>query len=151
MTSQAATAIRVFAAAKAEKAKLEEAQKAKAQAAELNGSLDIVCTSKDTYTLREVIGGKIVEMSCRDLDMLSTYLMRVFNDPKGPKKLLVHAEYVSEDRSNAILAAAAKAGCCKRRQRRLDHRVVKSRTETGDQRTGSALRASGQPGRILRG
>jgi len=113
LTKKATEIDQAIAVAKAEKAKLEEAQKAKAQAAELDGSLEIVCTIKDTFTLREVIGGRIVEMSCRDLDMLSTYLMRVFNDPKGPKKLCVHAEYVKEDRSNAILAAAAKAGFTK--------------------------------------
>ncbi len=113
LTKKATEIDQAIAAAKAEKAKIEEAQKAKAQAAELNGCLDIVCTIKDTYTLREVIGGKIVEMSCSDQDMLSTYLMRVFNDPKGPKKLLVHAEHVSNDRSNAVLAAAAQAGFTK--------------------------------------
>lgn len=102
----------------AEKAKLEQAQREKLEAAELNGSLDIVCRGQGgdhpLYTVREVINGKVGEMSCKDLDILMTYLTRAFNDPKGPKNLIVHAKSnVTEEQSKAVLFACARAGYTK--------------------------------------
>jgi RNA polymerase sigma factor (sigma-70 family) len=119
LTDKAAELEQALAATKAEKAKLEEEQREKARALKLDGCLDIVChmpgaVREPLYTVSEVIGGKVREMSCNDMDMLTTYVTRAFNDPKGPKKLNVHENsYVSQDQSMAVLAMCARVGYTK--------------------------------------
>ena len=125
LKKKAAEIEKAISKAKAEKAKLEEAQKEKARAAKLEGYLEIVCHepgNQARYTLREVIGGKVREMSCNDLEILTTYATRAYNDPKGPKKVNVSETggnllYTMINRplsqSDAVLAACAKAGYTK--------------------------------------
>jgi hypothetical protein len=88
-------------------------------AAELGTDLALVVTEggkgvgwgKPSYTVREVVGGKLGEMSCYDLGILTTYLTRAFNDPKGPKKVRIHADQnFSHDQIHKVLAACARAG-----------------------------------------
>jgi len=103
----------------AEKAKLEEAQKAKAVAAAAAGlgndiAVAIGSGSPPAYTIREVVNGKVAEVSCSDPDILTTYLRRAFNDPKGPKKIRVAAEKdCPYDQLRQVLAACAAAGYAK--------------------------------------
>ena len=118
LTKQAAEIEESLKKVNAEKAKLEKAQKEKLEVAQLNGCLDIVCRGpsgeRPLYTVREVIGEKVCEISCNELDILATYLMRAFRDPKGPKSLIVHARAnVSQDQSDALLLACAQAGYAK--------------------------------------
>lgn len=104
---------------KSEKQKLEESQKAKDAAAELGGELAVVVTeggrglgwSKPPYTVREVVNGKIGEMQCYDLDILTVYLTRAASDPKGPKKLRIYADgHWSHDQIYKLFAVCAQAG-----------------------------------------
>jgi RNA polymerase sigma factor (sigma-70 family) len=102
---------------KVRKQKLQEAQKAKSAAAELGSDLAIVVTEsggKLSYTVREVVNEKIGEMHCSDSDVLAKYLARTFNDPKGPKKLRVHASKgAPEDQLKKLFEACAAAGYSK--------------------------------------
>ena len=76
----------------AAKQKLEEAKQAKevaAAAAELGDAVAISVgrnPSGYAYTVREVVKGRVAEVHASDIDILTTYLTRAFNDPKGPKK-----------------------------------------------------------------
>jgi RNA polymerase sigma factor (sigma-70 family) len=104
----------------AEKAKLEEAKKAKAvalAAAELGDDIAVVVAESGhwpAYTIREVVNGKVAEMSCSDLDMLATYLKRAFNDPKGPKNIHVFADKGHpHGHLKQVFAACATAGYTK--------------------------------------
>jgi len=105
---------RAVAAVAAEKAALERAKAEKAAVAALGSDLAVVFTvvkGKPTYTVREVIGGKVGEMNCSDLEMLATYLTRIFNDPKGPRTLRLEAdEHFSDERVRPVCAACAAAG-----------------------------------------
>jgi hypothetical protein len=98
-----------------EKQKLEDAQKEKdAVAAELGSDLAVVVTENwngPSYTVREVIRGKIGSILCSDTDVLAKYLSRAFNDPKGPKKLRVHvARNFPQDQLKKVFEACALAG-----------------------------------------
>jgi RNA polymerase sigma factor (sigma-70 family) len=103
----------------AEKAKLEEAKKAKAAAAAVEELGKDVAVSvgegkSPTYTVREVVNGKVAEIRCSDLDMLTTYLTRAFSDPKGPKKIRVSAyKDHPSDQLRQVFAACATAGFTK--------------------------------------
>jgi RNA polymerase sigma factor (sigma-70 family) len=104
----------------AEKEKLEETKKAKAMAvavAELGNDIAVVLTQSGhsyAYTIREVVNGKVAVVQCYDLDMLTTYLKRVLNDPKGPKKIRVSADKNhSVDHLKQVFAACATAGYTK--------------------------------------
>ena len=99
---------------RAEKRKLDEARKAKDATAELGSDLDIVVArggNGPSYTVREVTNGKIGEVRCSDTDVLAKYLMRTFNDPKGPKKLRLHADVgFREDQLKKVFEVCAAAG-----------------------------------------
>ena len=102
----------------AEKAKLNEAAKAKvraAEAAELGKDIAVEVGSGDSaYAIREVVNGKVAVATCSNLDLLRTYLTRAFNDPKGPKQLRVSAaKDHSYDDLKGVLAACAEAGYTK--------------------------------------
>jgi RNA polymerase sigma factor (sigma-70 family) len=105
----------------AEKEKLEEAKKAKAAAdaaAELGKDIAISVGNGNpsgyTYTVREVVNGKVAEIHTSDIDILRTYLTRAFNDPKGPKALRVSAfkDHPADD-LRGVFAACAAAGYAK--------------------------------------
>ncbi len=95
---------------------LDEAAKAKARAAdaaELGSDLAVVIENgtPTEYRIYEVVNGKIAEVLCSDLDILTTYLRRTFNDPKGPKKLRVGADKVqSYVQLRQVLASCAAGG-----------------------------------------
>jgi len=96
---------------KAEKRKLDETQKMKVAAGELGSDLDIVVAkgkNASSYTIREVVNEKIGEMHCSDTDVLAKYLARAFNDPKGPKKLRIHADksFPGDELANVFQACA---------------------------------------------
>jgi len=100
----------------AEKAKLEDAKKAKKAADELGDDIAVAVRGGKSpqYTVREVINGKVGEVTCTDPDVLAKYLARAFNDPKGPKKLRVQADRsLPTDQLKKVLEAAAAAGYAK--------------------------------------
>ena len=74
----------------------------------------VVGEGKSAFTVREVVNGKVAEVTCSDLDILTTYLTRAFNDPRGPKNLRVSA-YKDHpyDHLRQVLAACATAGYAK--------------------------------------
>jgi len=100
----------------AEKARLEETAKAKAAAEAVAGlGKDIAVVVENgkpsEYRIYEAVNGKIAELSCSDLDMLTTYLRRTFSDPKGPKKLRIGADKEqSYEHLREVFAACASAG-----------------------------------------
>lgn len=101
-----------------EKAKLEELQRAKAAAtaaAELGTDIAVdVGEGKSSFTVREVVNGKVSHVSCSDVDILTTYLARAFKDPKGPKKLRLTAfKDHPLDHLKQVFAACATAGYTK--------------------------------------
>jgi hypothetical protein len=85
--------------------------------AELGNDIAVVITQSGrsyAYTIREVVNGKVAEVSCDDLDMLTTYLKRAINDPKGPKKIRVSADKNhSFDHLRQVFAACTTAGYTK--------------------------------------
>jgi RNA polymerase sigma factor (sigma-70 family) len=67
-----------------------------------------------TYTIREVVNGKVAEIHTSDIDLLKTYLTRAFSDPKGPKTLRVSAQKdFPYDDLRKVFAACAAAGYAK--------------------------------------
>jgi RNA polymerase sigma factor (sigma-70 family) len=98
----------------AEKKQLDETKKAKAAAAELGDDIAVMVakgSKSPQYTIREVVNGKVGEMRCSDLDVLAKYLTRAFNDPKGPKKLRIHADQnFPQDQLKDVFAVCAAAG-----------------------------------------
>jgi RNA polymerase sigma factor (sigma-70 family) len=79
----------------AEKQQLEDAKKAReavAAAAELGKDVEVAVGKSDgprPYLVREVVNGRVAEMTCSSLDLLTLYLTRARTDPKGPKALRV--------------------------------------------------------------
>jgi RNA polymerase sigma factor (sigma-70 family) len=102
----------------AEKSKIEDAKKAKeaaAAAAELGDAVAIEITGGEpAFVIREVVNGKVARIACSDLDILTTYLRRALNDPKGPKKVRVSA-YKDQpyDQLRQVFEACATAGYTK--------------------------------------
>ncbi|MCI0701914.1 MAG: sigma-70 family RNA polymerase sigma factor [Planctomycetia bacterium] len=115
---------------KAEKKKLDDAKKekdAEAAAAELGKDIAVVVGSgqSPTYTVREVVNGRVAEVSCSNLGILKTYLTRAFNDPKGPKQLRISAyKDHPTDHLRKVFAACAAAGYTKASFSHNDYRVV---------------------------
>ena len=105
----------------AQRDKLEVEKKAKAIAdavAELGKDIAVSVgdgnPSGYTYTVREVVNGKVAEVHTSNLDMIQTYLTRAFNDPKGPKTLRVAAyKDYPYDELRKVFAACAAAGFAK--------------------------------------
>jgi hypothetical protein len=99
----------------AEKAKLAEAAKEKEAAAALGADLMLVVAAGDDkpYVLREVIAGKIGELSASDLDVVATYLARAHQDPKGPKKLRIQFDRANQEHKDKVFAVCATAGYTK--------------------------------------
>jgi RNA polymerase sigma factor (sigma-70 family) len=105
---------------KVEKQKLESARREKeaaTAAAELGKDIAVRVDDaghSPAFTVREVVNGRIAEVTCSNLDILTTYLTRAFNDPKGPKKLRISAssEYPA-DQLRHLFAACATAGYTK--------------------------------------
>ncbi len=102
---------------KTEKKKLEDAKREKeAEADALDLGRDIAVSVGESdwprpYLVREVVNGRVAEMTCSNLDLLTTYLARVHNDPKGPKKLRISANQgQSMDELGKVFAACAAAG-----------------------------------------
>jgi hypothetical protein len=99
---------------KAEKKAIEEARKQKDAANALGSDLAIVIKetgNKLSYTVREVVNGKIGEMNCTDLDVLAKYLARAYNDPQGPKSLRISAARdSSHERVRRVFEVSAAAG-----------------------------------------
>ncbi|AMV29608.1 ECF RNA polymerase sigma factor SigW [Gemmata sp. SH-PL17] len=116
---------------KAEKQKLEDAKREKAEAdaaAELGKDVAVVVgdAGKAAYTIREVINDRVAEITCSNLDALTKYLSRAFNDPKGPKKLRVIAyKEHSSDYLHPVFAACGAAGYTKATFSRIEHPTVK--------------------------
>jgi hypothetical protein len=100
-----------------ERARLEEALREKKAAAALGTDLVLVVRpagdkkSAYTYTLREVVAGKLGEMSCSELAVVAVYLARAHQDPKGPKGLRLEI-YGAGDAAHRVrvFAACASAG-----------------------------------------
>jgi RNA polymerase sigma factor (sigma-70 family) len=102
----------------AEKDRIEAAKNAKAAAAaaaELGDAIAIEITGGEpAFVIREVVNGKVARVACTDLDILTTYLRRALNDPKGPKKLRVSAHKDQPyDQLKQVFAACAAAGYAK--------------------------------------
>jgi hypothetical protein len=58
-----------------------------------------------------VVNGKVSEMTCSSLDLLTLYLSRAKGDPKGPKALRVSAyKDHAMDELKKVFAACAAAG-----------------------------------------
>ncbi|WP_171473260.1 RNA polymerase sigma factor [Frigoriglobus tundricola] len=102
---------------KVEKQKLEAAQKAReavAEAAELGKRIAVAVgpnNSPSPYLVREVVNGRVGEMTCSSLDLLTTYLTRAHRDPKGPKELRISAyKDCPTDQLRSVFAACAAAG-----------------------------------------
>jgi RNA polymerase sigma factor (sigma-70 family) len=139
----------------AEKAKLDEAKKAKAAAAaaaELGKDIAVdVGTGESAYTVREVMNGKVAVVTCSDLDILTTYLTRAFNDPKGPKQLRVSAykDHPVDD-LRKVFAACATAGYAKASfsHTRYSVRVVPYTVVTRNRVTVREIEPSLEPGLI---
>jgi RNA polymerase sigma factor (sigma-70 family) len=105
---------------KAEKQKLESSRKereAAAAAAELGKDIavDVAAVGHaPAFTVREVVNGRVAEVSCSNLDVLTVYLTRALNDPKGPKKLRISAHMGHPaDQLRRVFAACASAGYTK--------------------------------------
>jgi RNA polymerase sigma factor (sigma-70 family) len=104
---------------KAEKKKLEDAKKEKdaaAAAAELGKDIAVAAATSGSrpYTVREVVNGRVAEVTCSNLDVLTTYLTRAHNHPKGPKNLRISANKDhSTDDLRKVFAACAAAGYAK--------------------------------------
>lgn len=83
------------------------------------------------FTVREVVNGRVAEVTCFSLDALTTYLARAHADPKGPEALRVS---VYEDHPAAevrkVLAACAKAGYAKATFTRTERPPVQFMTRT---------------------
>ena len=62
-----------------------------------------------TYTVREVVDGKVAEIHTSDLGILKKYLTRAFDDPKGPKNLRVSAykDHPADQLKQVFTACAA--------------------------------------------
>jgi RNA polymerase sigma factor (sigma-70 family) len=110
---------RAIADAQAEQAKLDAEQKEKAAAADLGPALAIAVTEggkgwgwgKPSYTIREVVNGRVGELYCYDLGVLATYLTRTANDSKGPRTLRIYADQdFSHDQIHRVLGVCAAAG-----------------------------------------
>ncbi|MBN9524420.1 hypothetical protein J0H58_38885, partial [bacterium] len=110
--------------AAAERANLADDRKAREAVAELRGTVAVAVTEggkgvgwvKPPYTVREVIGGKVGEVQCFDLDVLELHLTRAFRDPNGPKAFRLEADQnFSHDQVHKVLGAAARAGFTKAR------------------------------------
>jgi RNA polymerase sigma factor (sigma-70 family) len=104
----------------AEKEKLETAKRVKAEAAavaELEGAVAITVgrnPSGYSYSVREVVKGRVAEIHTSDIDILTTYLSRAFRDPKGPKSVRVAADKDHPyDGLRQVFAACAAAGYAK--------------------------------------
>lgn len=102
---------------KGEKKRLEDAKRNKEEVAAMNADIVIVLSGekgKPRYAIREVVDGKVEAMQCSNLGILTTYLTRAFNDPKGPKTLRVSTTpHYSADRVAQVFRACAKAGYAK--------------------------------------
>lgn len=103
-----------------EKAKLENEKKEREEklaAEELGKDVEVAVGQSDwprPYLIREVLNGKVVEMTCSSLDLVTTYLMRARNDPKGPRGLRISADKnQSMDELRKVFAACAAAGYAK--------------------------------------
>ena len=81
-------------------------------AAELGKDIAVeVGDGKSAFVIREVVNAKVAEVQCSDVDILTTYLTRAFNDPKGPKSLRVSAHKDHPyDHLSQVFAACAAAG-----------------------------------------
>lgn len=103
-----------------EKRKLEAEKKEKddaTEAAALGKDIEVSVGANDwprPYLVREVVNGRVVEMTCSSLDLLTTYLARAKADPKGPKNMRVTAyKDHSMDELRKVFAACAAAGYAK--------------------------------------
>ncbi len=110
--------------AAAERAKLVEYKKVFDAASGLRGIIAVAVTEggkgvgwvKPPYTVREVIGGKVGEVQCFELDVLELHLTRAFRDPSGPKAFRLEADQnFSHDQVHKVLGSAARAGFTKAR------------------------------------
>ncbi|MBN9118724.1 MAG: sigma-70 family RNA polymerase sigma factor [Planctomycetes bacterium] len=102
---------------KAEKQKLEDAKREKAAAtaaAELGKDVAVTIAAPGhapAYTVREVVNGHVAEVTCSNLDALTTYLTRARNDPKGPQglRLSVAPDHPADD-FRIVVGACVSAG-----------------------------------------
>ena len=121
---------------KAEKQKLEDSKRERVAAdaaAELGKDLAVVVgdAGHSAYTVREVVNERIAEITCSNLDILTRYLSRAFNDPKGPKKLrIIACKDHSLDHVRPVLAACAAAGYTKAAFSHTDRLLLVSRVVT---------------------
>jgi RNA polymerase sigma factor (sigma-70 family) len=104
-------------ALRAEREKLEALQRAKKdadEAAALGTDIEVAVGASDwprPNLVREVVKGKVSEMTCSSLELLTLYLSRANADPKGPKKLRVSAyKDHALDELKPVFAACAAAG-----------------------------------------
>jgi RNA polymerase sigma factor (sigma-70 family) len=104
-------------ALRAEREKLQALQRAKQEAADaaaLGTDIEVSLGQSDwprPYLVREVVNGKVSEMTCSSLDLLTLYLSRAKGDPKGPKALRVSAyKDHAMDELKKVFAACSAAG-----------------------------------------
>jgi RNA polymerase sigma factor (sigma-70 family) len=100
---------------KSEKQRLEVERKEKeavAKATALGKDIDVIVGHPgQSFTVREVINGRVGQVECADLNVLTKYLSRAFKDPDGPKALRVAAfENHPADHLKDVFAACAAAG-----------------------------------------
>jgi hypothetical protein len=103
---------------KSEKQKLEVERKEKeavAAAAALGKDIDVLVGHVgQSFTVREVINGRVGQVECADLNVLKKYLSRAFKDPDGPKALRISAfANHPADHLGEVFAACAAAGYTK--------------------------------------
>lgn len=102
-------------ALRAEERKLQDLQRAKEEAADaaaLGTDIEVSVGASDwprPYLVREVVNGKVSEMTCSSLDLLTLYLSRAKADPKGPKALRVTAykDHTMDDLKKVFAACSA--------------------------------------------
>jgi RNA polymerase sigma factor (sigma-70 family) len=122
-----------------EKAKLENEKKErdeKAAAEELGKDIEVAVGQNDwprPYLVREVVNGKVAEMTCSSLDLLKVYLTRAHNDSKGPQKLRISADRnQSMDELRKVFAVCVAAGYTKATFGLVDRLTIAThRTVTG--------------------
>jgi hypothetical protein len=98
---------------RAERQKIEDARRDREAAAELGRTVVVAVGDPDqlTFTIREAVSGRIIEVQCSTPDALQTYLTRALADPKGPKGLRITARKGHpDDQLRTVFEACAAAG-----------------------------------------
>jgi DNA-directed RNA polymerase specialized sigma24 family protein len=98
---------KAFAAMEAEKAKIDAEKADKEAAKELGANLAVEAAADgSSYTVKEVVNGKVRQVTCWDAEMLTAYLARTYRDPASPRALRVYSplEATNDVTVQALLA-----------------------------------------------